>query len=178
MTTTTLKTRIKLKNGTPEEWSQATNFSPLKGELVIYNDADNPRMKVGDGETNINDLPFVNNSVVAADLSDVEEGTEFDPGMINADSLGGVVAEDYATKVYVDDAVSNLDISNNYYIPSVDELGNLTWTPNNDNMPEVASSNIKGKTPVKGTDYYTEADKTEMVQLVLAAMPNASGVSF
>lgn len=95
MTSTTLKTRIKLKNGTPEEWSQATNFSPLKGELVIYNDADNPRMKVGDGETNINDLPFVNNSVVAAD------------------SLGGIPAADYATKVYVDDAISNLDPSNN-----------------------------------------------------------------
>ena len=100
MTSTTLKTRIKLKNGTPEEWSQATNFSPLKGELVIYNDADNPRMKVGDGETNINDLPFVNNSVVA-DLSDVEEGTEFDPGSIDADSLGGIVAADYATKARI-----------------------------------------------------------------------------
>lgn len=35
-----------------------------------------------------------------------------------------------------------------------------------------------GKTPVKGTDYFTQADKTEMVQLVLAALPNASGVSF
>lgn len=119
MTSTTLKTRIKLKNGTPEEWSQATNFSPLKGELIIYNDANNPKMKVGDGETNINDLPFVNNSVVAADLSDVEDGTEFDPVIINADSLGGIAAADYATKVYVDDAISNLDTSNinldNYY---------------------------------------------------------------
>ena len=29
----------------------------------------------------------------------------------------------------------------------------------------------KGNTPVKGTDYYTESDKTEMVGLVKAAMP-------
>ena len=36
----------------------------------------------------------------------------------------------------------------------------------------------KGSTPVKGTDYYTEADKAEMVNLVLAALPSASGVSF
>ncbi|MBQ7887542.1 MAG: collagen-like protein [Clostridia bacterium] len=35
-----------------------------------------------------------------------------------------------------------------------------------------------GKTPVKGTDYFTDEDKTEMVSLVLAAMPAAEGVSF
>lgn len=35
-----------------------------------------------------------------------------------------------------------------------------------------------GKTPVKGVDYYTDADKTEMVNLVLGAMPAAEGVSY
>ena len=35
-----------------------------------------------------------------------------------------------------------------------------------------------GKTPVKGTDYWTEQDKAEIVSDVLAALPNASGVSF
>lgn len=35
-----------------------------------------------------------------------------------------------------------------------------------------------GYTPVKGTDYYTAADKAEMVQLVLAALPAAEGVSY
>lgn len=35
-----------------------------------------------------------------------------------------------------------------------------------------------GYTPVKGTDYYTEADKTEMVNLVLAALPNGDEVSY
>ena len=37
---------------------------------------------------------------------------------------------------------------------------------------------VDGKTPVKGTDYYTEADKQEMVGLVLAALPAAEEVSF
>ena len=31
--------------------------------------------------------------------------------------------------------------------------------------------------PVKGEDYYTNADKSEMVELVLAALPNAEEVS-
>ena len=29
-----------------------------------------------------------------------------------------------------------------------------------------------GYTPIKGTDYYTEADKTEMVNLVLESLPS------
>lgn len=35
-----------------------------------------------------------------------------------------------------------------------------------------------GTTPVKGVDYYTEADKQEMVQLVLAAIPSAQEVNY
>lgn len=35
-----------------------------------------------------------------------------------------------------------------------------------------------GKTPVKGTDYFTEADKTELVNAVLAALPNGNGVKY
>lgn len=47
-----------------------------------------------------------------------------------------------------------------------------------------SSANLKGekgadgKTPVKGTDYYTSADKTEMVNLVLAALPTWTGGSY
>ena len=36
----------------------------------------------------------------------------------------------------------------------------------------------KGKTPEKGVDYYTEEDKAEMVDLVLAALPNGDEVAY
>lgn len=36
----------------------------------------------------------------------------------------------------------------------------------------------KGDKPIKGTDYFTNSDKTEIVDAVLAAMPNAEGVSY
>lgn len=36
----------------------------------------------------------------------------------------------------------------------------------------------KGSTPVKGTDYYTAADKTEMVNAVIAALPTWNGGSY
>lgn len=35
-----------------------------------------------------------------------------------------------------------------------------------------------GYTPVKGTDYFTEEEKTEMVNEVLAALPTMEGVLF
>lgn len=35
-----------------------------------------------------------------------------------------------------------------------------------------------GKTPAKGTDYWTEADKAEIVQSVLAALPDGSEVAY
>ena len=44
-----------------------------------------------------------------------------------------------------------------------------------------ASGDFKGdpgKTPVKGVDYYTEADKTEMVNAVISALPKWTGGSY
>ena len=35
-----------------------------------------------------------------------------------------------------------------------------------------------GYTPVKGVDYFTDADKAEMVTAVIAALPHAEGVGF
>lgn len=35
-----------------------------------------------------------------------------------------------------------------------------------------------GYTPVKGTDYFTEEDKQEMVNLVLDALPDSEEVSY
>lgn len=35
-----------------------------------------------------------------------------------------------------------------------------------------------GSTPVKGTDYWTAADQAEIVQAVLAALPNGTEVSY
>ena len=59
----TVNTRIKNKHDTQANWEKATNFKPLAGELIIY-DKDNvhtePRFKIGDGSTKVNDLPFQN----------------------------------------------------------------------------------------------------------------------
>lgn len=54
--------RIIHKNDIEENWEKAINFIPKKSELIIYN-PDNThaqaRVKVGDGVTKVNDLPFI-----------------------------------------------------------------------------------------------------------------------
>ena len=66
------------------------------------------------------------------------------------------------------------------FVPNVSDDGILSWT-NNGNLPNPEPVNIKGKggadgnTPVKGTDYWTDADKAEMIADVISALPVYNG---
>lgn len=62
MSEKTLNTRIVMKHDVENNWKLATNFSPKNGEIIVYDvDATHfvPRLKVGDGNTNVNNLPFL-----------------------------------------------------------------------------------------------------------------------
>ena len=85
----TIKTRIQLKSDTEANWNKAApkegsnGFVPLLGELIVYTaDATHPfcRLKVGDGVTNVVDLPFT------------------DAGTINGEEVEIVKLEHYADK--------------------------------------------------------------------------------
>lgn len=68
--TKTLYTRIQHRRGTAAEWEANGSFVPLNGELIVYtptNASEPAKIKIGDGETTIANLPFVN-----ASLSDLE----------------------------------------------------------------------------------------------------------
>lgn len=71
-----MKTRIIHKHDTEENWNKATNFIPKQGEIIVY-DVDSShsyeRIKVGDGTTNVNSLPYVSETVVDAELSATSE---------------------------------------------------------------------------------------------------------
>ena len=61
-----MKERIQIKHDIAANWEKAKNFIPLAGELVIYDGllengvyVEPPRLKIGDGKTKINDLPFI-----------------------------------------------------------------------------------------------------------------------
>lgn len=65
------------------------------------------------------------------------------------------------------------------FVPSLDEAGNLSWS-NDGGLPNPPAVNIMGQdgyTPVRGQDYYTDADKLEMADTVLGAIPLATHIS-
>ena len=95
MASNTIKTRIQLKCDTEANWNKSvlvseggvekttgTSFVPRKGEVIIYEADDThpfSRLKVGDGETNVVKLPFIDsNSVNNFYLAD---GTSMFPGV-------------------------------------------------------------------------------------------------
>lgn len=66
------------------------------------------------------------------------------------------------------------------FTPKVDAEGNLSWT-NDGGLENPAVVNIKGPkgdTPVKGRDYFTEAEKQEMIEAVIAAITDLDEVSY
>lgn len=58
----TMKARVQHKHDVEINWEKATNFIPLTGEIIVYDPDESynyPRIKIGNGETNINSLPFI-----------------------------------------------------------------------------------------------------------------------
>lgn len=57
-----LNARIVHKHDVQSNWEKATNFIPMQGEIICFDIDENydyERFKIGDGVTNVNDLPFV-----------------------------------------------------------------------------------------------------------------------
>lgn len=68
-----IKTRIQIKHDTSANWKLATNFKPLEGEMILYTDT--KQIKVGDGETLVNALPFYPSGDVTAAGNNTFTGT-------------------------------------------------------------------------------------------------------
>ena len=62
MANKTFQGRIVQKHDTKANWEKATNFIPLKGEIILYDDLN--EIKIGDGTTKINDLDFSASAII------------------------------------------------------------------------------------------------------------------
>ena len=58
MANKTFQGRIVQKHDTKANWDKATNFVPLKGEIIVYDDL--KKIKIGDGATKVGSLAFIN----------------------------------------------------------------------------------------------------------------------
>ena len=74
MANTNIKARVIHKHGVQANWEKATDFIPMKGEIVIY-DTDETyayeRIKIGDGVTEINQLPFNIDTITDTEIDEV-----------------------------------------------------------------------------------------------------------
>lgn len=69
-----MKARIVHKHDTEANWLKATNFTPMKGEIIVYDKDSNynyERIKIGDGSTLVSALPFVNDALKASLLAEI-----------------------------------------------------------------------------------------------------------
>ena len=83
----TIKTRIQLKSDTEANWNKAgpkegsNGFVPLAGELIVYTaDTTHPfsRLKVGDGQTNVVNLPFIDSGTLNGEEVEIVKKNTFD----------------------------------------------------------------------------------------------------
>ena len=96
-------TRIVHKHDIEANWQLAVNFIPKQGELIVYDIDENysyQRLKIGDGTSNVNDLPFMNESKngVIIDFDDSNSGVV---NPVNADTLAGKSSDQYVTLDYI-----------------------------------------------------------------------------
>lgn len=133
-----------------------------------------------------------------ADGKDGATGPQGRPGP-KGDSFQTVVEDDGNGNITIRSLTTEGDGTsgqNGYtFTPSVSAEGVISWTNDGDleNPPPVnikgpagatgatgapGAKGADGKTPVKGTDYFTAADKAELVQAVLAALPDGDGATY
>ena len=149
----TITTRVQMKTDTASNWKKATNFTPKKGEIIVYS-GNPPRIKVGDGTTKVNALPFATSSVYVGETEptgdyDIWIDTSSDTG------TGGVTAviftQDEKTKLA--GIAAN---ANNYSLPTAGStLGGVKTTST------VSSTTGLTAVPIiNGVPYYKDTNTT------------------
>ena len=68
-----IKENTIIKKDTLENWNKAKNFIPKKEEIIVYTDYG---VKIGDGQTLVNDLPFVSYASYTVDNGTLIINTE------------------------------------------------------------------------------------------------------
>lgn len=124
----TIRTRIIHKHDIEANWNLAINFTPKQGEIIVYDvDATHAyeRFKIGDGVTNVNNLPF-NDTALADRVTTVEGKVTTLIGDDASKSVRTIASEEVAK------TVTGLNL--NYYY--FDDLESMVTAINNSTFPE------------------------------------------
>ena len=121
-----MNVHFRIQSKTSDEWAKISPYTPLKGEICIYEDK--RKAKIGDGATDINDLKFswLTEEEIAALLEAHTNNTE-NPHNVTADQIG-------LTKKHVTDALgftpASVEAANNIMESATDTVdGNVGLVP-------------------------------------------------
>lgn len=149
----TITTRVQMKTDTASNWGKATNFTPKKGEIIVYS-GNPPRIKVGDGTTKVSALPFATSSVYVGDTEPtgdydlwIDTSSDTSTGRITA----VIFTQDEKTKLA--GIAAN---ANNYSLPTAGStLGGVKTTST------VSSTTGLTAVPIiSGVPYYKDTNTT------------------
>ena len=152
MSEKTLKSRIVHKHDIEANWQLATNFSPLEGEIIIYDPDENfsySRVKVGDGTTNVNNLKFIDDNKV--DKVTGKGLSTNDYTTVEKNKLAGI--DTGANKTLVDTAMSSTStnpVQNKVVTAIIDDISELIGTKS---VAEQISEAIDDKADVANGQY-------------------------
>lgn len=80
-----MKARISQLHNTEAAWQKYKNWVPEAGEIIIYDadaDYEYARLKVGNGTTALNKLPFLIDAAIMAQVEDFKHQDVLDGGRI------------------------------------------------------------------------------------------------
>lgn len=63
----------RIKRDSEQNWNKALKFIPKQGEVIIYDCDDLVKIKIGDGVTNVVNLPFAEEVVPSLEACHVED---------------------------------------------------------------------------------------------------------
>ena len=151
---TEFNTRIKFKRDTSSNW---TNKNPviLNGEIILVDtDSGELRAKIGDGSKTYTQLPFndeaIRNLIVQHNVSETahenmgwitsDSGLPSDPALINADTLGGIPASEYAKETDIPTQLSQLSSDSSHR--TVTDSEKNTWNNKVDKLIPSSAGNV------------------------------------
>ena len=141
---TEFNTRIKFKRDTSSNWT-SNNPKLLNGEIILVDtESGELRAKIGDGSKTYTQLPFsdeaIRNLIVQHNVSETahenmgwitsDSGLPSDPALINADTLGGIAADEYATISNIPTDLSELNQDSTHRL--VTDSEKQTWNNKSD----------------------------------------------
>ena len=183
--------RIIHKHDTEANWNKAatnSNFIPIQGEIIVYDKDDNydyERIKIGDGTTKVNTLPFIDTTMdsrVTTLESDVKNASKLTTGTLPAErlpaatssALGGVkIGSNISnssgtislTKANVTAALGytppTSDTNTTYTFATGDSNGQIKITPSGGSAQNVSVKGLGSAAYTASTAYATAAQGTK-----------------